>query len=170
MTLNSDTNIFYAGSPMEISVATNIALTGYTTGGVARGHLDMNTGYYVSDDLIPLTNGTHTFGGLNTAGNYLLCFCGADMNSKPYYTPAIGVTVVKNHNLLPKVKTDSETFSGDEVKNLYNSEMQSGLVSFRATQKDVENGYVTLSFDFSDFDASTYYNININNFSITKNT
>lgn len=187
MTLNHETNLFYTGSEMTISVATNGVLTGYTTGGpwVARGRLDMNTGYYVypsknsSDDLIPLTNGTHIFGGFNTAGNYLLCFCGSTadspipMNNKPYYTPAIGVTVVKNHNLIPKVKTDSETFSGDEVNdlyNLYNSEMQSGTVSFTATQKDVENGYVTLSFDFSDFDASTYYNININNFSITKKT
>ena len=179
MTLNSTTNptnIFYAGTPMEISVATNGALTGYTAGGpwVARGRLNMNTGYYVypseyPTDVTSLTNGTHTFGGLNTPGNYLLCFCGDTMNSKPYYVPAIGVTVVKNHNLLPKVKTDGETVSGSAVNNLY-SGMQSGSVSFTATQKDVENGYVTLSFDFSDFDASTYYNININNFSITKNT
>lgn len=173
MTLNSQTNIFYAGETMPISVATNGALTGYTTGGpwVARGRLDMNTGYYVypsATDVTSLSNGTHTFGGLNTPGNYLLCFCGDSMNSMPYYTPAIGVTVVKNHNLLPKVKTDSETVSGSAVNNLY-SGMQSGSVSFTATQKDVENGYVTLSFDFSDFDASTYYNININNFSITKN-
>lgn len=48
--------------------------------------------------------------------------------------------------------------------------MQSSTVSFTATQKDVENGYVVLSFDFSDFDASAYYNININNFGITKKT
>lgn len=180
MTLNSTTNIFYAGSPMEISVATNGALTGYTAGGpwVARGRLDMNTGYYVypsATDVTSLSNGTHTFGGLNTPGNYLLCFCGAAassqtaMNYKPYYVPAIGVTVVKNYNLIPNIKTDSETVSGSAVNNLY-SGMQSGSVSFTATQKDVENGYVTLSFDFSDFDASTYYNININNFSITKNT
>ena len=178
MTLNSETNLFYTGSTMPISVATNGDLP--STGWVARGCLDMNTGYYVypseyPTDVTSLTNGTHTFGGLNTPGNYLLCFGGSTassqiaMNYQPYYTPAIGVTVVKNHNLLPKVKTDSETVSGSAVNNLY-SGMQSGSVSFTATQKDVENGYVTLSFDFSDFDASTYYNININNFSITKNT
>ena len=170
-TLNSEKNLFYAGSESEmtISVATNGDLP--STGWVARGRLNMNTGYYEypsATDVTSLTNGTHTFGGLNTPGNYLLCFCGDSMNSKPYYTPAIGVTVVKNYNLIPNVKTDSGTVSGSAVNNLY-SGMQFGSVSFTATQKDVENGYVTLSFDFSDFDASTYYNININNFSITKN-
>ena len=143
----------------------------------------MNTGYYVYPSEYPadwtyvssLTDGAHTFGALNTPGNYLICLGGATsstqigMNYQPYYTPAIGVTVVKNYNLIPNVKTDSGTVSGSAVNNLY-SGMQSGSVSFTATQKDVENGYVTLSFDFSDFDASTYYNININNFSITKNT
>ena len=185
MTLNSNTNIFYAGSTMPISVATNGTLVNGSASGpwVARGRLNMNTGYYVYPSEYPadwtyvssLTDGAHTFGALNTPGNYLICLGGATsstqigMNYQPYYTPAIGVTVVKNHNLLPKVKTDSETVSGSAVNNLY-SGMQSGSVSFTATQKDVENGYVTLSFDFSDFDASTYYNININNFSITKNT
>ena len=185
MTLNSETNLFYTGSTMPISVATNGDLVKGSASEpwVARGRLNMNTGYYVYPSEYPadwayvssLTDGSHTFGALNTPGNYLLCFGGSTasaqiaMNYSPYYTPAIGVTVVKNYNLLPKVKTDSETVSGSAVNNLY-SGMQSGTVSFTATQKDVENGYVVLSFDFSDFDASAYYNININNFGITKKT
>lgn len=76
-----------------------------------------------------------------------------------HYVPPIGFTVVSNHTL---TATKGEYTSPKAVDELYTKNPESTL-TFNVTADDVTKGYVEITINLSDFDANSYYSINISN-------
>ena len=169
------TNTFIKGNPIPITyTAENLQSDPWLAIGKHIGDADYYTHWAYTEGN---PSGTLSFNATNgnsaqpeatqykalNPGNYAAYYLyGADLTKGTHYLEQIGFNITDSRNFGAKIGSKSILSTSDPYSI---SEISKTV---EVTEADVEKGYITITFDFSAFEGSTYYYFNLQNFNMEK--
>lgn len=169
------TNTFIKGTSIPITyTAQNLTDRPWLAIGKHIGDADYYSHWTYTDDS---PSGTLSFNATNgnspqdeaaqykalNPGNYAVYYLyGSNLKDGTHYLEQIGFNITDSRNFSAKIGSKSILSTTDPYA------ISNVSKTVEVTEDDVEKGYITITFDFSEFEGNTYYYINVANLSMEK--